>query len=217
MNEKIGREHRALILANGTPPGRELFQAARSRAGLFVCADGGANSAMALGVRPDAIVGDLDSVTAATLAHFSDVPVAEDPDASRTDLEKSIDYLLSGGAILEVEVLGATRGRLDHVMGNLSVMLRYLDRVRVVLQDEQVRAFAARGDVQIDSPAGTTISFFAVGEPVHGVTTENLRYPLHAATLRLGVQDSLSNIVEKSPAWIRHRGGILMVFETLQT
>ena len=213
MNETIGRENRALVLANGTPPPREVLAAAREHAGLFVCADGGANAAMDLGARPEAIVGDLDSATPQVLAHFSGVPVIEDRDTSRTDLEKAVEYVLERGAFREVVVLGASRGRLDHVIGHLSLMLRFLPRARVVLEDEQVRAFVAHGDVRLDLPAGAIVSFFAVGEPVHGVTTENLLYPLSGATLRMGSQDSVSNVVKKSPAWIRHSGGLLLVFE----
>ena len=53
--------------------------------------------------------------------------------------------------------------------------------------------------------------FFAVDGPVEAVTTENLRYPLTGRTLRLGSQDSVSNVIAKRPARIRIGSGRLVV------
>jgi len=48
---------------------------------------------------------------------------------------------------------------------------------------------------------------------VEHLTTENLRFPLTDVTLDLGVQDSVSNVVDKTPATIRFRRGHLLVIE----
>jgi len=204
----------AVILANGTPPSRELLHRALEGNALFLCADGGANAARRLDARPAAIVGDFDSVTPETLARFAGVRQVRDQDQERTDTEKTIDYALAQGAVERITLLGATAGRLDHVIGHLAILRKYAGRVRLVLEDEEARAFVATGDTKLDLPAGATVSFFAVGAPVEDLTTENLRFPLVNRTLELGVQDSVSNVVERSPAWIRFRRGHLLVIET---
>lgn len=203
---------RAVILANGAPPSPETLRRAVSRAALFVCADGGANAARDIGLSPDAIVGDLDSISAESLAHFQGVPIIHVPEQDRTDAEKAIEYALSRGPFEEVTLLGATAGRLDHVFEHLALLRRFEGRTRLVLEDERTRAFLARGDVRLDLPAGTTVSFFAVSGPAEGVTTENLRYPLVDSTLAFGARDSMSNLVERTPAWIRIRNGEVIVF-----
>lgn len=202
----------AVILANGTPPPAELLRRALDGSPLFLCADGGANTARALGARPDAIVGDFDSVTPDTLAHFRDVSHIKDEDLERTDAEKAIEVALEKGATT-ITLLGATAGRLDHVLGHLALLRRYAPRVRVTLEDEAVRAYVVTGDTRLDLQAGSTVSFFALGAPVASLTTENLRYPLANRTLELGVQDSVSNVVERSPAWIRFPRGHLLLIE----
>jgi len=204
----------AVILANGTPPSAEALRRALARSELFLCADCGANVARALGARPDAIVGDLDSVTPETLAHFKGIPLVRDADQERTDIEKAIDYALSRGSFHEITLLGASSGRLDHVVGHIGLLRKYLGRVRLVMENESERAYAAQSDVKLESPPGSVISFFAVGAPVQHVTTENLRFPLVDRTLELGVQDSISNVVDAVPAWIRFQGGHLLVMET---
>jgi thiamine pyrophosphokinase len=204
----------AVILANGTPPEPATLRRALQGASLFLCADGGANAARDLGVRPAAIVGDFDSVTPETIAHFQGVPQIRDEDLERTDAEKSIDYALAQGPFDTITLLGASAGRLDHVLGHIGLLRKYAERVRLVMEDESGRAYVARGDSKIEAPRGSVISFFAVGAPVEGLTTENLRYPLTNKTLELGVQDSISNVVDASPAWIRFRRGHLLVIET---
>jgi thiamine pyrophosphokinase len=207
---------RAVILANGVPPAAETIARALEGASHFVCADGGANTARAMGLVPDAIVGDLDSADPATLAHFAAVPQIRDADSERTDTAKAIDYLLAREPYGEITLLGASAGRLDHVLGHVSLLRRYAGRTSLVLEDDGARSWlaggASGGAVELDVPPGTTVSFFAVGAPAEGVTTENFRYPLTGKRLELGVQDSISNLTSGRPARIVIGRGALLVF-----
>ena len=204
----------AVILANGAPPPHEVLQRAIGSSTLFICADGGANAARALGVRPAAIIGDFDSVMPETLEHFADVPQIRDAGEDRTDTEKAIEYVLSKGRFQEITLLGASSGRLDHEMEHVGLMRRYLHRVRIVVESGFGRAYAASKDVKLECHTGTVISFFAIGAPVPGVTTVHLRYALENRTMDLGFQDSISNVVDATPAWIRFKRGTLLVVET---
>lgn len=202
---------RAVILANGVRPEIATIEAAVERAAVFVCADGGANTARAMGLTPDAIVGDLDSVTRETLAHFSDVPVVRDTDLERTDTEKAIEYVLSLGPQEEITLLSASAGRLDHLLANISLLRKFSARTTLVLLDDHARSWIAARDVELDLPLGTTVSFFAVGGPAEGVTTENFRFPLTEVTMALGGRDSLSNVTIGRPARIRIGRGELLI------
>jgi thiamine pyrophosphokinase len=202
---------RALILANGHPPGADFLKRAVARSALFVCADGGANIALLHGVTPHAIVGDLDSASPETLTSFGAVEVVHDVDTERTDTEKAIEWILARGPFEEISILGAMAGRLDHVVGHLSLLKRFLGRAPIVLEDEHSRAWLASGEVAIADPPGTVVSFYATGEPATGVTTSGLRYALRDAHLALGSQDSVSNVVDVAPASITIGRGELLV------
>ncbi|HEU5310813.1 MAG TPA: thiamine diphosphokinase [Candidatus Eisenbacteria bacterium] len=207
----------AVILANGTPPSRATLKDALRRATLFVCADGGSDTARRYGEIPDAIVGDLDSISKESLAVFREITTIPNADTEHTDTEKAIDWVLARGSFDEILLLGASAGRLDHVLGHLSLLHRYRGRVRLVLEDDHARAWlAGPGEEWIDEPAGTVVSFFAVGAPAENVTTVHLRYPLSNRQIELGVQDSISNVVETSPASIRIGSGGLLVIVVRQ-
>ena len=202
----------AVILANGTPPSRATLKDALQRATLFVCADGGTDSARRYGFIPNAIVGDLDSISEESLATFREIPIVPNTDTEHTDSEKAVEWILAQGSFEEIILLGASGGRLDHVLGHLSLLHRYRGRVRIVLEDDHMRAWlASTGEEPMDAPVGATISFFAVGAPAEGVTTVNLRYPLVNRRIELGAQDSISNVVDATPASIRIGSGELVV------
>jgi len=207
----------AVILANGIPPSRATLEKVLAGASLLVCADGGADTARRYGLTPQAIVGDFDSASAETLEHFAKVPRIRDEDQERTDAEKALAWVLRQGAFDTVTLMGATTGRLDHVLGHLSLLRRFYGRTRVVLEDDEVRATLERGAATIEEPPGTTVSFFAVGAPVEGLTTENLRFPLRDVRLELGVQDSVSNVVERSPASVRMSSGEILLVVVKRT
>ena len=202
---------RALILANGHPPSADFLKRAVARSALFVCADGGANIALQHGLTPHAIVGDLDSVSPETLSAFGAIEVVHDVDTERTDTEKAIEWVLARGSFEEIVILGAMAGRLDHVVGHLSLLKRFLGRATIVLEDEGARAWLARGEVSITDPPGTVVSFYAIGEPATGVTTSGLRYALRDCRLELGSQDSVSNVIDTVPASIKIGRGELLV------
>ena len=202
----------AVVLTHGVPPSRETLAAALADASLFVCADGAADNARAYGFEPETIIGDLDSVTPETLARFPGARVVQDQDTERTDTEKAIRHILARGGFTEIVLLGASADRLDHVIGHLSLLLRYSDSIRIVLADDRCRAWVQGGEATLDHPAGTVVSFFAVGEPADGVTTQGFRYALDDRRLELGAQDSISNVIESRPARVRIAKGRLLFF-----
>lgn len=202
----------AVVLTHGVPPSRTTLERALADASLFVCADGAADHAVAFGFEPAVVIGDLDSITPETRARFPSDRVLRDTDTERTDTEKAIRYVLDRGGFTEIVLLGASADRLDHVVGHLSLLIRYADRIRIVLTDDRSRAWIGDGTVPLDHPVGTVVSFFAVGSPAEGVTTRGLRYALQGRRLEMGVQDSISNEVTERPAEVRIERGRLLFF-----
>ena len=69
-DRKLIRNADAIILCNGVLPSKRIALKILSSTIFLICADGGANSARVLGVIPDVIIGDLDSITTSTKAYY---------------------------------------------------------------------------------------------------------------------------------------------------
>jgi len=174
-----------------------------------IAADGGAELARRLGLAVDLVVGDLDSISAATLAGIAQVERhAAEKDA--TDLELALQAALR----LEPErilVLGSAGGRLDHLFGSL-LLLAAEDYAGVGI-DAQIGPAAVhvvRGERILRGEPGEPISLFAVHGPASGVVTHGLVYPLRAETLEPGSSRGVSNVFAAPEARIGLERGVVL-------
>ena len=210
-----------IVVADGEPgPGDAALL---GKADLLIAADGGARWVEAQGSRPDLIVGDLDSVDAATLERLVSAGsrVERHPtEKDESDTELALAAAVAAGAD-RIVLLGALRGnRLDHELANLLLLLdpRFASRdLRIICGPTQVRAMGRGTSLEIEATIGETVSLLPIGGDAIGVTTRGLRYPLAGGTLTLGGSRGLSNVVTETPASVRLEGGSLLVVETRDT
>lgn len=111
----------ALVLAAGDLPVPPLWARLLNGVSVVVAADAGLAHARVLGVTPDLLVGDLDSVSSADLAAFPALPRETYPvDKDYLDLELALDAALKRDAV-ELRIVGAFGGRFDHSLAALLV------------------------------------------------------------------------------------------------
>lgn len=218
-----------IVVADGDPPERAVLDAIwpgwSDDARLVIAADGGVRGAVAIGRRPDLVVGDLDSVDATELAALASegVTVEQAPvDKDETDTELALLAAIARGAT-RLTILGAFGGpRLDHELANLGLLaLPALRERSAVLLDPRarVRLIQAPGsdggpmELVLPGPVGAIVSLVPFGSDVQGVTTSGLRYPLTDDDLPCGPARGLSNVRLTDRASIRVRRGRLLVIE----
>lgn len=200
---------RALVLADGEFPSVLLLRELASTADVVVAADGAADKALAAGVEPNIVIGDLDSVSAATRARLGPGRLVEDDDRYRTDLEKAVAWALERG-YARVDIAGFGGGRADHALANLSVLLLFRGKGVLRLIDDWFEVSLVEGEAWVEAEPGTVVSLVAIGT-CKGVTTENLRWNLRGATLSFSPL-GIHNEVVASPARIRVESGDLLLF-----
>ncbi|MBF8249073.1 MAG: Thiamine pyrophosphokinase [Bacteroidetes bacterium] len=201
---------KALILANGQPPRKRLLLRLLKQSAVFVCADGGANTAARLGLRPDLIIGDLDSIASATLRKFRNVRATRIADQNSTDLEKAFSWATRKG-YTDIVVAGATGRRLDHSLGNLSALVKFSRKVRIRFVDDASELCFVGPQYQFDAQPGTVVSLIPLSL-CEGIVTQGLKWELKNESLRLGFRESTSNVVKSSLVSIRVRRGDLLLF-----
>lgn len=200
----------ALIIANGAPPSSALARRLAAAADLVICADGGANHAVRLGVRPDVILGDLDSITASTRKRFRGVPSLRIAEQESTDLEKAIRYALLHRCT-EIIVVGATGKRLDHTAGNLGCFRKFGVRCAMRFIDDDGELTLVGRDASLRTRRGELLSLIPL-ERCSGVTTTGLKFGLRNASLELGVREGTSNRALASKATVSVKKGTLLLY-----
>ena len=200
---------RVLILANGEAPSRELFNFHYRHCKFFVCADGGANTAANFNTKPDVIIGDLDSTRYATFRKFSTSQIFRIPEQNSTDLEKALHFCIQLG-FADITVLGATGGRLDHALVNLSAIAKFSDRASIFAYDNQGKFQVVKKKCIIQLPIGTTLSLLPLTK-CSGITTTGLKWNLRNESLQLGIRESLSNVTTKKNIIVQVKSGILVM------
>jgi thiamine pyrophosphokinase len=186
---------------------------------MVIGADGGAARALAWGLVPDIVVGDMDSLPTdekseleAMGCEFIVHPRAKD----QTDLELALTYAAERGA-QEIVILAALGGRLDHMLANILLLtLPDLEgiSIRIVHGDEEAMVVRKGRAAGLNGQPGELVSLLPLGGAAEGVTTSGLAWPLLGETLRFGFSRGVSNEMTSSLARIEVESGTLLVIHT---
>ena len=205
---------KALIVGNGEPPSRTLFDSLMEGGPLLVCADGGANTAARYGRIPDFIIGDLDSLEEDARSGVAAERILRiDADNTSTDLYKVLDHLGNLGVTGAVMV-GVTGGRIDHVLWNLSLLVTFGKRLQLRIVDDHCDSRLVGEYIRFRAPVGQKLSLCPLSGPVSGIETTGLKFALRGETLSPGIRDGISNEVVENPVEIRvGRGDLLLCIQ----
>jgi len=201
----------ALIVAGGMEIAPDRLRELAVAASLIVAADSGLLLLRKGGMEPDAVIGDLDSLTPEDLARLSSDQVHHDPGQEDTDLEKAIRFCADRG-IKSANIVGATGGRLDHTLNAISLLLKYSSLMTFTLHDKDGSAtLATRSPLRFDGQIGDRISLIPA-PAAYGLSSRGLRYPLDGFDLLFGGRDAVSNAVVSAPVEIVWRNGSFLLY-----
>ena len=174
----------------------------------IIAADGGLQHTSALGLHPDAILGDFDS-----LGYVPDDASVFPVEKDDTDAMLAIRRGLQLG-FQEFLLYGSLDGpRLDHTVANFQA-LQYLCEHSAwgyLVGITQIATVVQNGSLYFPAGCGGIISVFCLGPAATGVTLEGLYYPLKDGTLTPGFPLGVSNHFTKFPASIDVKCGSLLV------
>jgi len=203
-------DRRALMVANAPLHWHPRIASLAASAEPLLAADGGANHLARLGLRPTAVVGDLDSIHAETRAWLGEEIMVHRPSQDRTDLDKAIEYAFDEIGITNLTVLAALGGRTDHDFANLGLLSRLAMGERLVFEGDDQRVLAVAGEAELPACPGETWSFWTFDPTVH-VTIDGVRWPLDDAPIDAAGHPSISNKAVDDRIRIRATGGSVVV------
>ena len=208
---------RIIIFANGDLPDLNQARTLLRADDFIICADGGTHHALALGLTPNLVIGDMDSIQKDQWLEFEKAGVSIElfpRDKNETDLELAINRAVEYEPN-EIVIIAALGGRLDQTLGNITLLsnLQLVTR-NVRLDDGAEEIFFCRNQVQVEGRSGEIVSLIPWGNPVHGIQTQGLKWQLNNETLHPDKTRGISNEMLSETASIRSSSGNLLVIHT---
>jgi thiamine pyrophosphokinase len=210
---------RLIIFANGLVPDPESARQLIQPEDILYAADGGTCLALALGLSPSVVIGDMDSLTPEDRKDLEAraVEIQQYPrDKDKTDLELAMDSAIQAG-YREILIVGALGGRLDQTVANLSLLSDpRFSLCDIRLDDGVEEAFFTRNRCEIGGKSGDIVSLIPWGGIVTGISTEGLRWPMRGETLFPDRTRGISNELLQQKASIILKSGLLLIIHHRQ-
>ena len=208
---------RAAIFLNGAPDSERLIQTVAGRADFVVAADGGARYALAAGIVPDLIVGDMDSLGEDLAREIGRRGAGLERHPVRKD--KMDGHL----AVLAARERGATAAEFVCALGGKPGAIFALPHILLAAERLGLRSSAVAewgrmfvvetGSRDVEGAVGDSVSVFPLAGPATGVTLEGMGYPLTNATLEPGDTLGFHNELVGGEAKVSVDGGALLVVQ----
>ncbi len=205
---------RAIIFYNGDLSNLRRAKKYIKNTDYIICADGGTKLALKLGIKPNVIIGDFDSLAISDqmkLAELGIEFIKFNKNKDETDSELATEYAFKKGykTILLFGVLGS---RIDHMITNI-LALDYLSNnhrdVTIIEGNQEIRMI--RNTIKLEGKKGDLVSLIPLKGTAKKVTTRNLHFPLKDENLLFGYSRGISNVFTQNTAEISLQEGSLLV------
>lgn len=208
---------RVVIFVNGEIPDLQRAKGMLLPGDFIIAADGGSRHLHAMGIHPQLLIGDLDSIPEGYVEEYRKLgieikkyPAAKDA----TDLELALQHA-AGLQPACIVIIGATGARFDHTLANVMLVNKPVYRgLDICLDDGTTRIGLVKTSLQVTGSAGDLISLIPLSGTVSGITTTGLEYPLKDEALELGDTRGVSNVMKVTKAQIKLKKGMLLCIHT---
>jgi thiamine pyrophosphokinase len=206
---------RIIIFANGDLPNLEKARDLLRGDDFIIAADGGTRHVLALGLVPNAIVGDMDSLPANfEISKFNNDVILYPKDKNETDLELAIQHALTLNPE-KIIILAALGGRLDQTLGNIALIsspfIIHHSSFIICLDDGIEEVFFCHDKCEVNGKVGDLVSLIPWQGEVTGVVTTDLKWTLQDEVLYPQKTRGISNEMLGDTAVVQIKSGLLLV------
>lgn len=210
---------RHIIVSNGGIFDYSFYKGLFEDSDYIICADGGARHLIEMDIMPNVILGDLDSIREEDKKIFKEKKVEfyEFPcDKDASDTELALDFALSHGAS-EVVFIGAIGSRMDHSIGNITLLKKLLDndiKGKVINENNEIYLLNNKiNELTLQGKEGDYLSIIPLSNSVKGITLSGFKFPLKDAEIPLGSSLGISNEFARDVVKIVIKEGFLLVIK----
>ena len=199
-----------VIICDGQFPKSEYPRYLIRSADFIICCDGSLrkfvkNSKAIFGEerKPDLVIGDMDTLPDSWQKRYADIIIKE-TEQDHNDQTKAVRWTLRNIPDIDhIYIIGATGGRADHTIGNLSLLMEYtrmfdLEETVIEAVSDEGTMFAVNDTVDFDCGTGRSVSIFSPDNSLR-IKSEGLEYQTEGvifdnwwkATLNRASQDNV--------------------------
>lgn len=207
---------KCIILANGKPSKKNVIvHLTKKDYSTLFCADGGANTALKMGLVPDYIIGDLDSISSKTLNFFrKKTKIIKLNRQNDTDVEKCLKEAIKL-KFDETILTGVTGNRLDHTFCNLGIVIKFFNKIKIKIVAENSLLIPLTGSNTLNTYPGEIISIYGIDNETK-ISSKGLKYRLDNTTLPFGKRESTSNVALGNQVKLEADNGVIFVIRDFQ-
>ena len=202
---------RGIAVIGGESPAPEALRIIAAEADLLAAADSGLIACEDAGLKPDWVVGDMDSLD--KLSRLDKYPprrVMRFPcDKDYTDTELALALLREKGCS-EIWIAGGGGGRLDHLFGLRALFEMEEGPDRWFPGNEEILCIKEGWGLKAEVPAGSIISVFPLGKKECAAGSRGLKWPLDNVIWKCGYS-GVSNVATEGSFEISSIKGHFMV------
>lgn len=186
----------------------------------MIAVDKGLEAFYQLGITPNHVVGDFDSVLDDILKFYQNNPQVvfhnyhPEKDYTDTDIALKLAISLNSSSIT---IMGALGKRIDHTLANIHILTDALEaHIPCQILDSHNRIYLIKNNTTLykNKLYGNYISLFPLTTTVEGLTLNGFKYTLNNHTLSIGKSLGVSNEILEPTATIELKNGILIVIES---
>lgn len=197
-----------LIVANGNITNKSFYRKIIKNTGKIIAADGGADNCIKLGIKPDYVIGDFDSISKKARKKFRNILI-HDNFQDNTDLEKAI-ALAKKLKCTKLTIIGAIGSRIDHTISNIVSLLKI--NVPAEILDETNNVFVAEKEIKLKGKKEDIVSVIPLSK-VSGLSYKGLKWNPKNKNVDAG-WTGISNRMTGSKATIKLKSGKIIVIKS---
>lgn len=203
-----------LIISGGKKTNYKIIKPYYSQADFTICVDKGLEYAESYGIKPQMILGDMDSVNPKVLRKYHKNEINIFPrDKDYTDSEIAVRKAITLGA-KDVTITCATGTRMDHTLSNIKLLILLKEKgIKGRIIDSFNTMFLVDGYKSIPNKKDQVVSIIPL-DTCYDVTTKGFLYPLHQEDLDINWNIGISNIIIESNGEISLTKGNLLIVLT---
>jgi thiamine pyrophosphokinase len=185
---------------------------------LVIAADAGYLTAKKMGITPDILLGDFDTLGVENIPDGIECLRAP-AEKNDTDTQLAVQVAAERG-VWEIVIIGGMSGRIDHTLSTLAILEdlweRKAGRIYATLTDGKNRVrFLRNSGAILPRSQYRFFSLIAADETVKGITLEGCKYPLKNGRISRRNQWAVSNEITGNCALVEIKRGGVWVIESM--